>query len=90
MSRLSLTSSESERLVNRLKNTNLEKFHTLCKMHLSFLLDMPGASLEQFLGELEVGTALSADKRPNFLHFGKKKSNKGKTLYILLPVPLSL
>ncbi|ELU05337.1 hypothetical protein CAPTEDRAFT_221307 [Capitella teleta] len=34
----------------RLKSCNAEKLHTLCKMHLSFLLDLPGSSLEQFLG----------------------------------------
>ena len=44
-----LTSAESDRLVNRLKNTNLDKFHTLCKMHLSFLLHLPGAQLDDFL-----------------------------------------
>ena len=42
--------SESERLVNRLKNTNLEKFRTMVLMHLSFLLDLPGSSLESFIG----------------------------------------
>jgi hypothetical protein len=36
--------------LRRLKAFHPEKVHTLCKMHLSFLLDLPGSSLEQFLG----------------------------------------
>ena len=44
-------------LLHKLKESNLEKLHTLCKMHLSFLLDLPGSSLEQFLGGDEGGAA---------------------------------
>lgn len=36
--------------VKRLKESNLEKLHTLCIMHLSYLLDLPGSLLEEFLG----------------------------------------
>ena len=43
--------SASQRIVNRLRNTNPEKFCTMCKMHLSFLLDLSGASLEELLSE---------------------------------------
>ncbi|XP_074642304.1 rho GTPase-activating protein 19-like [Tubulanus polymorphus] len=43
--------TELERGVNRLRNTNPDKFQSMCKMHLSFLLDLSGASLEEFLSE---------------------------------------
>jgi len=85
----SLSLSEATRLVNRLKNTNIAKFHQLCKMHLSFLLDLPGSSLADFLGDLPTtpsggntnSSALGTERtKIHFLHFGKKKSSKGMLL----------
>ncbi|CAH1783049.1 unnamed protein product [Owenia fusiformis] len=42
---------ETERLVAKLRNSNHDKFRTLCKMHLSFVLDTNGEPLDDFLGE---------------------------------------
>ena len=68
--------AEAVRLVNRLKNTNLEKFHSLCKMHLSFLLDLPGTALEDFLGDCP--PEQTPDKSRSIFNFGKRKAPKGK------------
>ena len=39
-----------DELAVQLKNTNREKFLSLCRMHLSFLLDLSGGDLEELLG----------------------------------------
>ena len=71
--------------MNRLKNTNTEKFQTMCKMHLSFLLDLPGASLEDLMGEGSSSSPGPSEQQKqqrmwNFPHFGKRKV-KGQWLY---------
>ena len=60
------------RQVTRLRNADSAKFRTLCHMHLSFLLDLDGASLEDILSE--DCEAKGAKKSHNFPHFGRKKS----------------
>jgi len=81
---LHLAQTESARLVNRLKNTNLDKFHLLCKMHLSFLLHLPGSSLDDFLsGAASGATPTSENSTPEkskFRHFGKRRFGKGEFL----------
>lgn len=59
-----------------------EKFATLCKMHLSFLLDLDGSKLEDMFGETEeqepkkktgkCGTPFS--KKKGILHFSNSSS----------------
>ena len=62
-----------ERCVNRLRNTDMEKFQTMCKMHLSFLLDLSGSSLEEFMHGPEVENEPPA-KVKKFAPFAWKKS----------------
>lgn len=66
--------TESDRLIAWLKDADKEKFIVICKMHLSFLLDLPGSSLEELLDDRQV-TALSSEGKTvtNFTH---KKLNK--------------
>ena len=79
--------TESERLVNRLKNTNLEKFRTMVLMHLSFLLDLPGTALESFIGagpsapsesDAQVCNSACTDKSKNRAFFKSWKQPKGR------------
>jgi hypothetical protein len=65
--------ADLERCVNRLRNTNPEKFQELCKMHLSFLLDFP--SLEEFLSDPFMNSAdVSSKNKKTFTPFSKRKS----------------
>ena len=80
MSVSSLTLSDSERLVNRLRNANPEKFRTMVKMHLSFLLHLPGSSLEELLKD-EPSTPAAPDAKSRggiFSGFGKSKKSRGR------------
>ena len=70
--------ADAMRLVNRLKNTNMAKFHSMCKMHLSFMLDLPGTALDEFLGDGPTNYHVTPDKSRSIFNFGKKKQNKGK------------
>lgn len=72
---------ELRRQVTRLKNCDAAKFKTLCHMHLSFLLDLDGASFEDFLNEDQPD---SKKKSHNFKHFGRKKS-KGDRNEMMVP-----
>ncbi|KAL5022010.1 hypothetical protein ScPMuIL_001165 [Solemya velum] len=45
--------TEAEKNVHRLRNCMPEKFATLCRMHLSFLLDLDGSKLEDMFGETD-------------------------------------
>ncbi len=86
------TAAQAERLVNRLKNTNLEKFHTMCKMHLSFLLDLPGSSLEDFLNDGYAGipstpavpASVASEKSTSGIWRKKKKAAKGKKVNAMM------
>ncbi len=80
MSVSSLTLSDSERLVNRLRNVNPEKYRSLVKMHLSFLLHLPGTSLDEFIKD-EPCTPAPPDAKPRggiFSGFGKSKKSRGR------------
>ena len=71
---------EGLRLVNRLRNTNPAKFRSYVMMHLSFLLDLPDAQLEQFLSEKSSGTpTLVEDLKAKKHFFSKRKNSKGRT-----------
>ncbi|XP_064631245.1 rho GTPase-activating protein 19-like isoform X2 [Lineus longissimus] len=63
-----------ERCVNRLRNTNPEKFQELCKMHLSFLLDFP--SIEEFLSDPFTNTTaeVTSKNKKLFTPFSKRKN----------------
>ena len=101
-SRVRLTQTEGNRLVNRLKNTNLEKFRVLCKMHLCFLLHLPGSSLEEFLSDGGAAWSSAAvpqypctpGEKSKFRYFGKKKWSKGQyqvvwCVFVCFPTRLS-
>ena len=82
---------QTARLVNRLKNTDLGKFHALCKMHLSFLLDLPGSRLDELLGGATgpdggsggggggAGSGERSAARIHLPHFIKRKGSKGES-----------
>ena len=73
----SLALSESERLVNRLRNANPERFRTMVKMHLSFYLELPGTGLDELINDYS--TSVSDIKSKGiFSGFGKHKKGKGK------------
>ncbi|XP_021371940.1 rho GTPase-activating protein 19-like isoform X1 [Mizuhopecten yessoensis] len=63
--------SEAEKNVNRLRNCMPEKFSTLVKMHLSFLLDLDGTKLEEMF--LETNEKHEITKRKPSTPFSKKK-----------------
>ena len=73
----SLALSESERLVNRLRNANPERFRTMVKMHLSFYLELPGTGLDELINDYSSG-ASDIKSKGIFSSFGKNKKNKGK------------
>ena len=68
----------SKRLVNRLKNTNPEKFCNLVQMHLSFLLDLSGSSLEEFLCSEDQENDHKSVSKLLFASFGKKRCHKDR------------
>ncbi len=73
--------TESERLVNRLRNANPERFRTMVKMHLSFYLELPGTGLDELINDHAApGAAAPADvkSRGLFSGFVKAKRPKGK------------
>lgn len=70
-------SAEADQLVARLKSRSLDRFVTLCKMHLSFLLDLPGSSLEELLGSSSSSESASSDRLWGFGNFTRRKSIKG-------------
>ncbi|XP_069139032.1 rho GTPase-activating protein 19-like [Argopecten irradians] len=63
--------SEADKNVNRLRNCMPEKFSTLVKMHLSFLLDLDGSKLEDMF--LESTEKQEVTKRKPSTPFSKKK-----------------
>lgn len=70
--------TEAEKNVNRLRNCMPEKLATFCKMHLSFLLELDGAKLEElFLDSSSID--VNANKKKNAAPFSARK--KGMQLY---------
>lgn len=71
-------SAEVDNLVDRLKRRDLGRFVTLLEMHLSFLLDLPGSSLEAFLDGSHATDYASPERLfRGFGNFARKKSLKG-------------
>ena len=67
--------STSDRLIEWLMSTDKDKLETLCKMHLSFLLDLPGSDLEQLLGDdLAQNCEHNGVEKNVFKNLVKKKS----------------
>ena len=77
--------AETERLVNRLKNSNPDKFESMVKMHLSFLLDLSGSQLEEFLDPEVISGHVTLDARARLMGFtfSKKRAlkDKGKSTF---------
>ena len=73
----SLALSESERLVNRLRNANPERFRTMVKMHLSFYLELPGTGLDELINDYST-SASDIKSKGIFSGFVKNKKNKGE------------
>ena len=69
-----------EKCVNRLRNTNAQKFQAMCKMHLSFLLDLP--NLEEFLNDSAADLATETSSKPTKRSFTRRKGKYH------LPVPI--
>lgn len=70
-------SAEVDNLVDRLKRRDLGRFVTLLEMHLSFLLDLPGSSLEAFLDGSHATDYASPERLfRGFGNFARKKSLK--------------
>lgn len=74
---LSTMSAEVDNLVDRLKRRDLGRFVTLLEMHLSFLLDLPGSSLEAYLDGSHATDYTSPERFRGFGNFARKKSLKG-------------
>ena len=65
--------TDADRQINRLRNCMPERFNTYVKMHLSFLLDLDGAKLEEIIAEPQT-EAPAPTKRKGSTPFSKKKS----------------
>lgn len=67
--------TEAEKNVNRLRNCMPEKLATFCKMHLSFLLELDGAKLEElFLDSSSID--VNANKKKNATPFSARKKER--------------
>ena len=73
-----LALSESERLVNRLRNANPERFRTMVKMHLSFYLELPGTGLDELINDYPTGASDIKSKGIFSGFVGKHKKSKGR------------
>ncbi|KAK3094968.1 hypothetical protein FSP39_008441 [Pinctada imbricata] len=65
--------TDADRHVNRLRNSMPDRFNTLVKMHLSFLLDLDGSKLEEIIAEQQ-SEPLQTQKRKSSTPFSKRKS----------------
>lgn len=59
--------TEAEKNVVRLQNIMPDRFISICRMHLSFILDLDGDGLEELLSDSY------KDKKKPFTPFSKKK-----------------
>lgn len=76
MSTIRRRHTEAERNVNRLRNCMPDKFTTLVKMHLSFMLDLDGSKFDEMFTDKSEKTE-APTKRKSSTPFSKK-SHKGK------------
>jgi len=71
---LRLRQSEAQKNVCRLRNSMPEKFQTLVRMHLSFLLDLDGDKLDNMFSGTKVVDRVEQRKCKSSIPFSKKKS----------------
>ena len=71
-----LRQSEAQKNVCRLRNCMPEKFQTLVRMHLSFLLDLDGSKLDEMFSETKPFERTEQRKSKSSTPFSRKKSKK--------------
>jgi hypothetical protein len=71
---LRLRQSEAQKNVCRLRNCMPEKFQTLVRMHLSFLLDLDGDKLDNMFSGTKVVDRVEQKKCKSSTPFYRKKS----------------